>query len=251
MKSNGKPDLPQLIKKLSEPFSASVIRWRAGRVKKGEGMAQALPYVDARVYEDRLNQLCPGQWMVSFRPWGDKRLICELTIHGITRSSTGEEGSRPAGMAGTAAEAQAFKRACSKFGVGRHLYDLAAPWVRYDEESKKLRETPRLRLKGSAGRDHDAGQSMPGRGATTAHVEPTLSRERARKMHINLTRLGFVKYDEHYSLAEKVMGREVKSLTTLTESQARAVWNEAWREAHRRRKAARRRANNRHQGRAA
>ncbi|MBL0158826.1 MAG: hypothetical protein IPP47_17210 [Bryobacterales bacterium] len=45
--------------------------------------------------------------------------------------------------AGTAAEAQAFKRACSCFGLGRYLYDLEGQWVDLDEKKRPL-ETPRL-----------------------------------------------------------------------------------------------------------
>jgi hypothetical protein len=44
---------------------------------------------------------------------------------------------------GTAAEAQAFKRACSCFGLGRYLYDLEGQWVDLDEKKRPL-ETARL-----------------------------------------------------------------------------------------------------------
>ncbi len=113
---NRLPGWPALLKQLSAPFPVSAIKWRAGSVSPDKKSAQALPYVEAREYEDRLNLLCGGDWSVSFEPWGE-RIICELTIHGLTRSSTGESDG---GLAsGTSAEAQAFKRACSKFGVGR------------------------------------------------------------------------------------------------------------------------------------
>jgi len=116
----------ELLKKLAVPFAPKEVFWRAGTVSRDKKRAQALPYAEPRVYEDRLNQLCPGLWSVTFKPWGDSRIICELTIGAedevgqivpSTRSSTGEENE---GFApGTAAEAQAFKRACSKFGLGR------------------------------------------------------------------------------------------------------------------------------------
>ena len=38
----------------------------------------------------------------------------------------------------TAAEAQAFKRACACFGLGRYLYDLAGSWVDLDEKKQIL-----------------------------------------------------------------------------------------------------------------
>ncbi|MGA1996335.1 MAG: hypothetical protein ABSH45_11215, partial [Bryobacteraceae bacterium] len=45
--------------------------------------------------------------------------------------------------AGTAAEAQAFKRACTCFGLGRYLYDLGGAWVDLDDRKQPLSK-PRL-----------------------------------------------------------------------------------------------------------
>ena len=48
-------------------------------------------------------------------------VTCELTIFGLgSHSATGEEWADN-DNAGTIAEAQAFKRACSCFGLGRYL----------------------------------------------------------------------------------------------------------------------------------
>jgi hypothetical protein len=200
---------PELLKQLSEPFPLAAIQWRAGSTTKDKKRAQALPYAEPRVYEDRLNALCPGEWSVTFKPWGDSRLICELTIHGVTRSSTGEsEGSF---APGTSAEAQAFKRACSKFGLGRYLYDLPSPWVAYDAEKKCLLETPQF---------------------STRTQPATLNRERAAAMHKELAKLGFAT-TQHYRLASRTLGRDVKSFAALTEAEALAVWNACRREASR------------------
>ncbi len=122
-------DWRALLTELSAPFSESVLQWRAGAVSKDKKRAQALPYAEARVYEDRLNSLCPGDWQVDFQSWGDSRIICRLTIYGVTRASTGEAGDSQQNVAGTSAEAQAFKRACSRFGLGRYLYNFPSTWV--------------------------------------------------------------------------------------------------------------------------
>ena len=45
--------------------------------------------------------------------------------------------------AATAAEAQAFKRACSVFGLGRYLYDVPAVWVDLDQYNRPV-QTPSL-----------------------------------------------------------------------------------------------------------
>ena len=132
---------PDLLNALAEPFPQEAVSWRAGALSRDKKRAQALPYAEPRVYEDRLNTVCPGDWSVRFVPWGENRIICELTVHGVTRSSTGEEND--GGFApGTAAEAQAFKRACSKFGLGRYLYDVPIDWIDYDEDKRRLVKTP-------------------------------------------------------------------------------------------------------------
>ena len=81
-------DWPSLLAALSEPFPAKLLSWRAGAVSRDKKRAQALPYAEPRAYKDRLNALCPGDWSVVFKPWGEHKLICELTIYGVTRSST-------------------------------------------------------------------------------------------------------------------------------------------------------------------
>src|SRR6185295_15732681 len=45
--------------------------------------------------------------------------------------------------AATRAEAQAFKRACACFGLGRYLYDLDTVWVDLDQSNRPVR-TPTL-----------------------------------------------------------------------------------------------------------
>jgi hypothetical protein len=70
-------------------------------------------------------------------------VTCELTIFGLgSHSATGEEWADN-DNAGTAAEAQAFKRACSCFGLGRYLYYFTGAWVDLDER-KRPKNTPRL-----------------------------------------------------------------------------------------------------------
>jgi hypothetical protein len=215
-------DWRELLKRLAEPFPEEVIYWRAGGVSRDRKRAQALPYADARVYEDRLNELLPGEWSVSFRAWGEGRIICDLTLHGVTRSSTGEasDGFAP----GTAAEAQAFKRACSKFRLGRYLYEVEAPWVAYDDERKELLEAPRLpaRFLPDPGLKTEARDLEP----RQEPASPPLSLERAEAMHRELARLG-LKRGEHYSFAAKVLDMAVETFTALTEDQALQVWNEA------------------------
>ena len=58
------------------------------------------------------------------------------------------------------------------------------------------------------------------------HGQPTLSRVQAREVHRKLGKLGFSS-DEQYLIAERTLGRQVKSFTTLTETEANNVMNAA------------------------
>lgn len=202
-------DWQTLYKSLSQPFPVDEISWRAGATTRDKKRAQALPYAEPRVYEDRLNDVIGLEWSVTFKPWGDNRLICELTILGQTRSSTGEENE---GFApGTAAEAQAFKRACSKFGLGRYLYDIPIQWMDYDAEKGRLLETP----------------TLPARFTPQNETLRTLlPADRAEGMRLELEKIGYASLS-HPALVKHVTGRDVKHLSQLSEAEALAVWSYA------------------------
>ena len=70
-------------------------------------------------------------------------VTCTVTIFGLwSHSGTGEEwADDDNGM--TSADAQAFKRACSCFGLGRYFYDIPAIWVDLDQHRQPVR-TPVL-----------------------------------------------------------------------------------------------------------
>jgi hypothetical protein len=74
---------------------------------------------------------------------GKVLVTCTVTILGIgSHSGTGEEwADDDNGM--TSADAQAFKRACSCFGLGRYFYDIQAVWVDLDQNRQPVR-TPAL-----------------------------------------------------------------------------------------------------------
>ncbi len=148
-----------LIASLEVPFDPSVIEWRVTNTSKGGSpRGQVMPYADQRAYTDRLNALVtPAGWTrrytihtsANFERSKDQKIVakvlvtCELTIFGLgSHSATGEEWADN-DNAGTAAEAQAFKRACSCFGLGRYLYHFTGAWVDLDER-KRPKNIPRL-----------------------------------------------------------------------------------------------------------
>lgn len=146
------------VAELEVPFSPSLIEWRVVRVSEDRSRGQVIPYADQRAYTDRLNELfTPAGWTrkytvhtsATFERSRDNKVAakvfvtCELTIHGIgSHSATGEEWTDN-DNAGTSAEAQAFKRASSCFGLGRYLYNFNAAWVELDEHGHPA-ETPQL-----------------------------------------------------------------------------------------------------------
>lgn len=148
----------ELVAELEVPFNPSQIEWRVTSMNQERTRGLIMPYADPRAYTDRLNEiLTPAGWTrryvvttsANFERDEDKKLVakvfvtCDLTIHGIgSHSATGEEWADNE-HAGTSAEAQAFKRACSCFGLGRYLYYFTGVWVDVDER-QRFDETPEL-----------------------------------------------------------------------------------------------------------
>src|SRR5437868_6353338 len=150
----------ELVAALEVPFDASQIEWRVmNTTKNGQPVrGQVVPYADQRAYTDRLNTLfTPAGWTrrytihtsANFERSKDAKIVakvlvtCELTIFGLgSHSATGEEWADN-DNAGTAAEAQAYKRTCSCFGLGRYLYYFTGTWVDLDER-KRPKSVPQL-----------------------------------------------------------------------------------------------------------
>jgi hypothetical protein len=114
-----------------------------------------LPFADRCAYTDRLNQL--------FTPAGWTREYTISTVPSLTRvdrgkvvvtskvlvatavtitrlgshTGTGEEWADKENAV-TAADAQAFKRACSCFGLGRYLYRFEETWVHLNQRGEPI-----------------------------------------------------------------------------------------------------------------
>ena len=141
--------LDEILQELQQPFRPSDVYWKPGSVSKEGTKALALPYATLRAYQQRLDTICGADWSVTYTPWGD-RIICHLTLHGVIRSSTGEADNQQerSEIAGTSAEAQAFKRACSMFGLGRYLYHMPNLWVTYDPGTRQFTDQAKAKLEG-------------------------------------------------------------------------------------------------------
>ena len=139
-----------ILEELKRPFHPSDITWKPQAITKDQTKAMACAYGDLRAYQNRLDEVCGMNWSVTYTPWGETKVVCHLTINGVTRSSTGESDSQSerSEIGGTAAEAQAFKRAAAMFGLGRYLYELPSVWVEYDANSKQFTDKAKAKLEG-------------------------------------------------------------------------------------------------------
>jgi len=134
----------QLIADLCDPFHPNLVEWKPQAVSKDGKRALAVPYIDARHYQHRLDQAAPG-WQSEYefiKPDGSL-VKCRLTIAGVTREEVGESDSNDHNTA-TSAVAQSFKRACTAFGLGRYLYFLQQTWCEYDSQTRRITKPPVL-----------------------------------------------------------------------------------------------------------
>ena len=148
-------DADTLLLRLAEPFEISEIKWRVTHTNKDGSRGALIAFADPRAYTDRLNQLfTPTGWTRSFEistvssvtrtkrdnliQTGKVLVTCTLTISGLgCHSGSGEEWADEEN-AMTSAEAQAFKRSASCFGLGRYLYNLCEMWVPLDEHRRPI-----------------------------------------------------------------------------------------------------------------
>jgi len=150
-------ELKEVLQALAIPFDLPQVQWRVTEGNDDRMRGLMLPYADPRAYSDRLNELfTPAGWSRKYTvqasapvqrtrrgPAAKILVTCEVTIACIgINSGTGEEWSDKENAL-TGAEAQAFKRALSCFGLGRYLYDIDGEWVELNEHGLPTR-IPRL-----------------------------------------------------------------------------------------------------------
>lgn len=119
-----------MFEQLRAPFPRDAIQWRAQTVTRDGTKALALAYIDARAVMNRLDDVVgPENWQDEY-DCVNGRTICKL---GINVDGVWVWKSDGAGDTQVEAEkggiSDAFKRAAVKWGIGRYLYDLDAPWV--------------------------------------------------------------------------------------------------------------------------
>ena len=136
--------------KLRAPFPPERISWRVGSTTQDKSRGMALAFIDARDVMERLDDVCsPAGWQCRYSHANGKT-VCDIGV------KAGEEWVWKADGAGDSdveaekgALSDAFKRAAVRFGVGRYLYDVDAPWVALEAAGRSYKiaasELPKLR----------------------------------------------------------------------------------------------------------
>src|SRR5262249_4089406 len=140
------PDVQALMDALSEPFELSEVRFKPAVVSCNRALA--LAYVDARVIQDRLDDvLGVTGWQDDYEGLADGSVVCRLRLRlgdeWITKVDVGGPSEQPdGGDRLKAAFSDALKRAAVKFGIGRYLYRLPNQWTDYDPHKRQFVRTP-------------------------------------------------------------------------------------------------------------
>ena len=138
----------ELTEALAAPFDSREVKFKPAVVSGNRALA--LAYVDARVIQDRLDDvLGVAGWQDEYESLPDGSVVCRLRLRlgdeWITKMDVGGPSEQPdEGDRRKAAFSDALKRAAVKFGVGRYLYRLPSQWVDYDSRKKQFAKTPTL-----------------------------------------------------------------------------------------------------------
>ncbi len=186
MRTPNHPDstrVEELTAALAAPFDAHEVRFKPAVVSGNRALA--LAYVDARVIQDRLDDvLGVTGWQDEYECLPDGSVVCRLRLRlgdeWITKMDVGGQSEQPdEGDRRKAAFSDALKRAAVKFGIGRYLYRLPSQWVDYDPQKRQFARTPTLppsalpkpkkaappvRLKAESAQSSKNGSTMPANG---------------------------------------------------------------------------------------
>jgi hypothetical protein len=153
-------EIADVLLRLEQPFDKDEVKWLVAATSRDGRKGRVTPYANPRAYTDRLNEvLTASGWTRQYtvhtispvtRVKKDKAIqtgkvlvTCTVTVAGIgSHSGSGEEWADDEN-AMTSAEAQAFKRACSCFGLGRYFYSFGEMWVDLNE-NKQPKNIPSL-----------------------------------------------------------------------------------------------------------
>jgi hypothetical protein len=138
----------EVAQALAAPFEATEVKFKPQAVSGNRALA--VPFVDARVIQDRLDDVLGVMgWQDSYECLPDGAVVCRLRVRvggeWITKEDVGGQSEQPdEGDRRKAAFSDALKRAAVKFGVGRYLYRCKPQWVDYDPQKRQILKPPVL-----------------------------------------------------------------------------------------------------------
>jgi len=140
-----------IMNKLKEPFSEDQLEFKVGATNKDKSMGLALPYVEARAIQDRLDEVIGfNHWKVSYREVKDG-FLCSLSLRINNEWISKEDGAQLTDYESVKGSiSSAFKRvASSGFGIGRYLYGVRTQWFPIIPKGKgyEFATTPTIELK--------------------------------------------------------------------------------------------------------
>lgn len=141
-------DIQAIIDALLAPFDPDEVKWKPGAISGNRALA--LAYIDARVVQDRLDEVLGiDNWQDDYQFLPDGAVVCKLSVRlggeWVTKMDVGGQSEQPdEGDRVKAAVSDALKRTAVKFGVGRYLYRLPAQWCDYDPQKRQFKCRPKL-----------------------------------------------------------------------------------------------------------
>jgi hypothetical protein len=136
------PDTRELLRRLAEPFPAEAVSWRIGPTSTKDPdkpKGKALAYIDSRDVQQRLDAVLGADWQDEYQCMSDGSYCCRIGVKidgewrwrsdGAVMLVSDKANEDAKEMAQKGSYSDAFKRAAVKWGIGRHLYQVDAPWV--------------------------------------------------------------------------------------------------------------------------
>lgn len=141
-------DANVIAQALAAPFDATEVKFKPQTVSGNRALA--VPFVDARVIQDRLDEVLGVMgWQDSYECLPEGSVVCKLQIRvgseWIAKEDVGGQSEQPdEGDRRKAAFSDALKRAAVKFGIGRYLYRFKPQWVDFDAQKRQFVRPPAL-----------------------------------------------------------------------------------------------------------
>lgn len=130
----------RLVWELGQPFTEHGFLPKA----QSGGKALALPFINSRDVQSRLDQVAGADWSFDFVPLNAEgtQVQGRLTIHGVTRCDAGEANKEEEPL--KSAVSDALKRCAVQFGIGRYVYELPQGWFGYDGQKRRWIDPPQI-----------------------------------------------------------------------------------------------------------